>query len=73
MAWVKPSVGGVGVSGNPLGGVTSVIQFDDVTAMTVLCLEYWYWERAQQGTMDTAGISVPSKSLLDLHSQNVSL
>ena len=35
MAWVKLQVGRGGVSGNPLGGATSDIQFDDVSAMAV--------------------------------------
>ena len=37
VAWVGLRVGGCGVSGNPLGRVTSDIQFDDVMAIAVLC------------------------------------
>ena len=38
VALVESQVGGGGVSGNPLGRVTSVIQFDDVSAMVAPCL-----------------------------------
>ena len=68
-------VGGDRVSGNLLDGVTSVIQFDDISAMTVLCLctGSWQYPLFQQGTMDTANTSVQSESCLGPHSNTVSL
>ena len=44
-AWVGLPIGGGRVSGNSLGAVTSIIQFDDVMAMVVLCLMHWEWRR----------------------------
>ena len=38
VAWVGLRVGGGIVSRKPLGGVTSVIQFDDFSALAVLSL-----------------------------------
>ena len=43
MAWVGLRIEGSGVSGNPLGVVTSVIQFDDLMAMAGLCSVHWEW------------------------------
>ena len=34
--WVGLQVGGSGVSRNPLGGATSVVQFDDISAVVAL-------------------------------------
>ena len=39
------------VSGNPLGGATSVIEFDDVTVLVVLCP---HTEMGEGSTVDTA-------------------
>ena len=65
-------VPGGGVSENPLSGVTSVIQFDDVMAIVVLC-PCTGRGRAQKGTMDTANTFVQSESRFGPHSNNVSL
>ena len=44
VAWVELRIGGGGVSGNPLGRVTSVIQFDDISAMAELCPHTGRWK-----------------------------
>ena len=65
--------GGGRVSRNLLGRATSVIQFDDVMAMIAAESSQWEWGRTEQGIMDTASTSVPSKSCLSSHSDKVSL
>nr|KAF6418873.1 hypothetical protein HJG63_008873 [Rousettus aegyptiacus] len=41
MVWVGLQIGGGVVSGNPPSGAVSIIHFDDVTAMVVLCPAHW--------------------------------
>ena len=48
VAWVGLRVGGGRVLGNPLGGATSVIQFDGVSAVAVLSLHTEVGGRTQQ-------------------------
>ena len=63
VAWVGPRVGGGGVSGNPLGRATSVIQFDDVSAMVALCLHPGSLGGLNRGAMDKASISDQERAL----------
>ena len=71
-----PQVGVGRVSENPLVRATSVIQFNDVLAMAVLCL---HTEKGQGGGQCSTGNNgycshfLQSKSCLDPHSDNVSL
>ena len=60
MAWVGPHVVGGGVSGNPLGGVISVIQFDDFSP-TSHCGTLGVGS-AQQRKMDTVSTSAQERT-----------
>ena len=59
---MEQGVGRGGVSVTPLGRVTSVIQFDHISAMVVPAFAHWEGRELNRGTMDTTSISAKEKA-----------